>query len=136
MDETSGTTMIDSSRHGHHGVLSGVALAQPAQPGYGFSYGFNGKSSKATVRESDALDPRNSNFEIRLAIKVPPTGTGATPSENVLQKGKSTTPGGHYKIEICVAPRTMAGQAAPSAALPRTSSSRAVQASRTETGIG
>jgi hypothetical protein len=96
MNEQTGSTMIDSSGYGHHGVISNVAIGQPGVSGY--SYRFNGSSSKVTVRHSAYLNPGSLNLRIDLAIKTPPT-SGST-SQNVLQKGTSSTSGGHYKVEV------------------------------------
>ena len=95
MDETSGTTMVDSSGAGNNGVLTDVALGQPGFSGG--AYGFNGVDSSVTVPDSPSLDPGAD--DITFTVHVTFSAIPAT-DYDVLRKGLSTSSGGDYKVEI------------------------------------
>jgi hypothetical protein len=95
MDETSGTTMVDSSGAGNNGTLSDVALGQPGVSGT--AYSFNGVDSSVTVPDSSSLDPGSSN--ITFTVNVNFAAIPAT-DYDLLRKGLSNTNGGDYKVEI------------------------------------
>jgi hypothetical protein len=94
MEETSGSTMRDSVGS-NDGALKNVALGKP-----GFrnnAYSFNGSSSIVTVPSSSALNPGSAAFSFTVHVKfskVPPT------DYDLLRKGRSSTSGGDYKLEI------------------------------------
>jgi hypothetical protein len=82
MNEKSGPTMIESVA-GRRGTTSDV---QTGQPGYsGLAYGFNGKSSYASVPSADALNP--GSRDIRLTIYIKTTHRPDTPDWDLFRKG-------------------------------------------------
>jgi len=95
MDETSGTTAIDSSGNGNSGVLSNIALVTPGFDGTGGAYSFNGTSSKVLIPNSASLNPGTANVSVTVHVlfTAKPTGSG---DYDLLRKGKSV----YYKIEI------------------------------------
>jgi hypothetical protein len=96
MDETSGTTMFDSSVS-HDGKLYDVQLGRPGVTGT--SYGFTG-SSYADVPSATDLNPGSA--DIAFTIHVQTTGT-PPPSPNdwdIFRKGDYVTGGGEYKMEL------------------------------------
>lgn len=95
MDETSGTTMLDSSGSGNNGTLANIALGQSGISGTG--YGFNGSNSYVTVPDSSSLDPGSSDITFTVNVNFP--DIPAT-DYDVLRKGLSNTNGGDYKVEI------------------------------------
>ena len=96
MDETSGTTMVDSSGRGHDGTLRDVVVGRPGQAG--LSYQFNGTSSVAEVPHANDMNPGSADFTYSAWVKttvLPPAGTS-----DIIRKGLSTTVGGDYKLEL------------------------------------
>lgn len=92
MDETFGTTMLDSSGNDNDGPTYDVVTS-------GAGYVFNGKSSKVVVPHSATLSPGSSNFSFSIQMqtnRIPPSGT----DYDLLRKGLSSTSGGEYKLEI------------------------------------
>jgi hypothetical protein len=97
MNDT-GTTMADSSGHGHAGTLHNV---RPGQPGVsGTAFQFSGKPSYVGVPSATDLNPVTSNFTVTLHVKFPARPSSSVGDFDVLRKGLSTTEGGSYKIEI------------------------------------
>jgi hypothetical protein len=96
MDETSGTTMLDSSGHGNNGITYHVTMT-------GSRYRFDPSDrSKVVVPDSPSLDPGKSTFSYKVVVKsshVPASGT----DYDLLRKGISSTSGGEYKMEIVYA---------------------------------
>jgi hypothetical protein len=93
MNETSGTTMVDSSGNGNDGTTYNVTRL-----GSG-GYSFNGTTSKVVVPNSSSLNPGASNFSYSVQVqtsRVPPSGT----DYDLIRKGVSSTAGGEYKLEI------------------------------------
>jgi hypothetical protein len=93
MDETSGTTMIDSLG-ANNGTQSNVTLGVPGL--VGTAYGFNGVNSVVVVPDSPSLNPGSSDFSFTLSVRfsiIPDT------DYDLLRKGLSTTKGGDYKLE-------------------------------------
>jgi hypothetical protein len=97
MDDT-GTTMADSSGHGHVGTLHAVTTGQPGVSGKAF--GFASKPSFVSVPTAPDLNPVTATFTVTLHVKFPAGPSGSVGDFDVLRKGLSTTDGGSYKIEI------------------------------------
>ena len=74
MDETSGTTMVDSVGT-NHGTLHSVTTGLPGF--LGSAYGFNGVAGYVSVPSSGSLNPGSSNFSFTVHIKT--TSVPATP---------------------------------------------------------
>ena len=95
MNETSGTTMHDAVGSAD-GILHRVALNRP---GIWISraYGFNGWSSYVTVPHQAVLNPGPAKLTLRISVRF-----SALPKEDydLIRKGRSSSPGGHYKVEI------------------------------------
>ena len=97
MDETSGSTMVDSVS-GFDGRLRDVRLGVPAH--FGRGYRFNGSSSIVTVRHRPAHNvPAGATFAVNALVRFtsPPTSVG---DFDLVRKGLSGTRGGHWKMEI------------------------------------
>ncbi len=98
MNETSGSTMKDSSGNGNDGTLSHVTLGVPGFRGT--AYSFNGSNSLVTVPSSGSLNPGSKRFTLVVHVKfsvVPPPSVG---DYDLIRKGFSGTNGGDYKMEI------------------------------------
>jgi hypothetical protein len=98
MDETSGSTMVDSAS-GLNGTLSNVGLGVPAvfSPGYSF----NGSSSIATVPHNPYLNvPANTTFTVTSHVRFPAVPSASVVDFDLIRKGLSSTSGGHWKMEI------------------------------------
>ncbi|MGH3412595.1 MAG: PKD domain-containing protein [Marmoricola sp.] len=93
MDETSGTTMVDSTG-GQDGVLNDVALGEPGVSGT--AYGFNGTSSRVIVPDNPVLNPGDADVHISFYLKT--TTTPAVPDYDLFRKGEA--PGQEYKVEM------------------------------------
>jgi hypothetical protein len=94
MDETSGTTMTDSSGHGNDGTIYNVKMS--GATGYKFD---PAARSKVVVTSSSTLNPGTSTFSYTVKVqssRAPASGT----DYDVLRKGISSTSGGEYKLEI------------------------------------
>src|SRR4051794_37346915 len=88
MDETSGTTMKDSSGHGNNGTTSHVTMTGAS--GYKFT---PLSQSKVVVPNSATLNPGASTFSYSVTMQssqAPASGT----DYDVLRKGIGTTAGG------------------------------------------
>jgi hypothetical protein len=109
MDETSGSTMVDSVG-ANDGTLKNVMLGQPGFSG--LAYGFNGKSSVVTVSSSSSLNPGSSPFWMTVHVKFTGVPTAAIGGDyDVIRKGLSGTSGGFYKMELMPDPGGTAVQA-------------------------
>ena len=93
MNETSGTTMVDSVGH-HNGTLHNVTLGVSGASGK--AYSFNGKSSYAEVPNSNALNPGNANVTISFYLNT--TSLPKTGDYDLVRKGDY--PGQDYKVEL------------------------------------
>jgi hypothetical protein len=97
MNETSGTTMVDSGLTPHNGVLHSVALGQPGDPLFvGTSYGFNGTSSYVSIPNSDDLNAYDA--DVRIALSLNTTTVPPQPDYDLFRKG--VYPGNEYKLEL------------------------------------
>lgn len=97
MDETSGTTMVDSGATPHNGVLHNIALGQAGDPAFpGTAYGFNGTSSSVIIPNSDDLNAYDADVHIALSINT--TTVPAQPDYDLFRKGEY--PGNEYKLEM------------------------------------
>lgn len=98
MDETSGSTMVDSVGS-NNGALSNVTVGLG---GYsGTAYGFNGSSSYVKVPSSPSLNPGSQTISFTVHVdytQTPPSGS--TTDYDLVRKGVSGTSGGFYKLEI------------------------------------
>jgi Concanavalin A-like lectin/glucanases superfamily len=98
MDETSGSTMVDSVGS-NNGALSNVTVGLG---GYSrTAYGFNGSSSYVKVPPSSSLNPGSQTISFTVHVdytQTPPSGS--TTDYDLVRKGVSGTSGGFYKLEI------------------------------------
>ena len=92
MDGT-GSTMTDSSGHGHTGTLRNVVPL-------GTAYEFRGRPSYVTVPSHVDFAPGTGNFTISLAVRFSTVPSASVGDYDLLRKGLSSTSGGHYKVEI------------------------------------
>jgi PKD repeat protein len=93
MDETSGTTMVDSTG-GQNGTMKDVVLNRPGIKGTG--YGFNGTSSRVIVPTDDSLNPYDADVHISFYLRT--TTVPAQPDYDLFRKGEA--PGQEYKVEM------------------------------------
>lgn len=97
MDETSGTTMVDSGATPHNGALHNIALGQPGDPAFpGTAYGFNGTSSYVSIPNSDDLNAYDKDVHIALSLNT--TTVPPQPDYDLFRKGQY--PGNEYKLEL------------------------------------
>ena len=85
-------TMVDSAGGDNNGSTRNVSQ-------WGGTYGFDGRSSIATVPDKSNLDPGTATIRLttRFALnRVPPAGD----TYDVVRKGYAPTAGGMYKLEI------------------------------------
>jgi hypothetical protein len=96
MDETSGSTMYDSSGHGYNGTLSNVQKGVAGING-SKAYGFNGTSSKVIVPNAAGLNPGSKDLVVSVHVSFT-----AVPADDydLIRKGLQSTSGGDWKIEI------------------------------------
>jgi len=94
MNETSGSSMLDSAR-GHTGTLHSVKLGLPGFSG--FAYGFNGSSSYVSVPTASDLNPGGATLTVTIRLKT----TSLPPPEDwdLFRKGYFDTKGGEWKVE-------------------------------------
>jgi hypothetical protein len=97
MDETSGTTMTDSSGNANDGTTYNVTLT--GDTGYVFD---PVARAKVVVPDAPTLDPGESALTYSVEMQsdhVPPSGT----DYDLMRKGIGSTTGGEYKLEIVYA---------------------------------
>ena len=106
MDETTGTTMVDSAGQ-NNGTLNSVTLGLPGFSG--FAYGFNGPPSYASVPSAGSMNPGSANFSFTIDLQT----TGTPPPEpddwDLIRKGDYTTPGGSTRWSSSSPGRPRAG---------------------------
>lgn len=96
MDETTGTTMVDSTGN-HPGTLHSVALGQPGDPAFpGTAYGFDGVSSYVSIPTADDLNAYTADVHIAFSLKT--STVPALPDYDLFRKGEY--PGQEYKVEL------------------------------------
>lgn len=90
-----GHTMHDASSAGNHGTTTDVTVSTSGFDGY--SYSFNGTSSKVTVPDAPSLDPGSNPLTVILRVNFTavPAGSG---DYDLIQKGRATRP--FYRVEI------------------------------------
>jgi hypothetical protein len=94
----SGTSMADSSGHGHTGTLHHVAVKQTGASGYGF--GFSGTPSYVTVPSSGDFSPGTGTFSFTMHVRFPAVPSSSVGDFDLLRRGLGSTSGGSYKLEI------------------------------------
>ncbi len=96
MDETSGTTMADSSGNGNNGTLHNVTLGSAGK--YGKSYTFGGSKVKSYVEvpNSASLNPGSANITISFWLRTYSLPTSG--DFDLVRKGVFTAP--EYKVEL------------------------------------
>ena len=94
MNETSGTTMVDSSGHHNSGTLHNVTLG--ASGFSGKAYSFNGTSSYVSVPNSASLKPGSANITISFYLNT--TSLPKSGDYDLVRKG--AYPSQNYKVEL------------------------------------
>jgi Concanavalin A-like lectin/glucanases superfamily len=95
MNETAGTTMVDSVG-GHNGTAQHVALGQPGFQGT--AYGFPGRPAIVTIPSSPDLNPGGGTFRATGHIRTSTVTTDD--SADVMRKGVSTSSATFWKMEL------------------------------------
>src|SRR6266516_4337223 len=85
MDETSGTTMVDSTPNHNDGSLANVTVGVNGIKGSS-AYGFDGSDSLVSVPNSTSLNPGSASFTLsaHLNLAIPPS-TGK--DYDIIRKG-------------------------------------------------
>ena len=98
MDETSGSTMVDSV-NGFNGRLRNVGIGVPAH--YGRGYRFNGSSSIVTVPAPPRHNvPSTTTFTVNALVRFPAPPTSVGDFDLVRKGAHRAADGGHWKMEI------------------------------------
>ena len=95
-----GSTMHDATGHGHDGTLHSVTTGRPGYTGSGKAFGFSGDPSFVSVPDSADLNPSRSSFSFTLHLNYPARPSAAAEDFDVLRKGRGTSEGGSFKLEI------------------------------------
>jgi hypothetical protein len=96
MDETSGTTMFDSSGNNNNGTLNGpVQVGVPGPAGHGTAYSFSGKSD-VDVPYSPTLVAGSANIDISFWLST--TNLPVTGDYDLVRMGDY--PAQEYKVEL------------------------------------
>jgi hypothetical protein len=101
MEEKAGMRrMMDASRLANHAVLTGGRVKQGVRGFRGRGYRFTGSGGRAVVLRPRRLNPGAAKISIvaHLKSRTPPTPEIGT--YDLLRKGLSGWPGGHYKLEV------------------------------------
>jgi hypothetical protein len=100
MQETSGTTMTDTSGHGNNGTLVGPVKVgvTPGPPGFTYAYSFPGSSAKSTVDVpvSSALVAGSANIDISFWLNT--THLPSSGDYDLVRMGDYPFP--EYKVEL------------------------------------
>jgi hypothetical protein len=100
MDETSGSTMTDSSGRGNNGTLHNVELGLPGHTNLAYGFGTIGLPSFVDVPHNDVLNPGTQNITLAMWARFPDVPPAAVGDYDMVRKGLSKTSGGSYKMEI------------------------------------
>ena len=95
MNETSGTTMVDSVG-GNNGTLRNVALGAPGFAGT--AYSFPGRNSIVEVPSRAGLNPGSASFSVTVHIRT--SVVTRDDSADVIRKGLSTNSATLWKMEL------------------------------------
>jgi hypothetical protein len=99
MDETSGTTMIDTSGNNNNGTSTDV-VHRPDLVTTGSTYEFNGSTAHVDVLDAASLNPADKDITLTARVLVNNSRAMDDDSYDIVRKGFVTTPGGDYKMEI------------------------------------
>jgi hypothetical protein len=97
MDETGGTTMIDSSGNGHNGQLHHVLVGVTSPTGR--AYGFNGTNSVVTVPDAEDLDPGDTTFRVTATVRLD-RKPRAPKDFDLVRKGVLATSNHYWKMQV------------------------------------
>jgi hypothetical protein len=97
MNETSGTTMTDSSGSGNVGTLENVTRVAPGFNGSGRAYLFNGTNSRVIVPNSASLNPGSSTITITMHVRFDQQPSAAVGDYDLVRK---QTAAARFKAEI------------------------------------
>jgi hypothetical protein len=98
MNDT-GTTMADSSGHGHSGALHNVRVQQPGFSG-SVGYGFFSTPSWVSVPSHSDLNPGTGSFSFTVHVRFSARPSSSVGDYDLVRKGLASTSGGDYKMEI------------------------------------
>jgi hypothetical protein len=106
MDETSGTTMRDSTSAAgtSNGTTHSVQLGVAGK--LGTAYKFNGTSSYVSV-PSSGLNPYSAPVKVTINLKT--TNLPSSGDWDLIRKGYYTTTGGEFKVELMASGRALCG---------------------------
>lgn len=93
-----GSTMADSSGNQLNGALKNVRTGLPGVQGTAFQ--FQGTPSVVSVPNNAKLNPGPGTFTATVRVKFSAPPTSAVGDYDLIRKGLSGTPGGHWKMEI------------------------------------
>ncbi len=96
MNETSGTTMVDSSGQGNNGTLHNVTLGAAGKSGKSYTFGGSKAKSYVEVPNAASLNPGSANITISFWLRtfsLPKSG-----DFDLVRKGVFTAP--EYKVEL------------------------------------
>jgi hypothetical protein len=96
MDETSGTTMVDSSGNANTGTLHNVMLGAVGVSGTAYTFGGATAKSYAEVPAAPSLNPSSANLHISFYLNT--TSLPASGDYDLVRKG--VYPGQEYKVEL------------------------------------
>jgi len=96
MNETSGTTMADSSGNGNNGTLHNVTLGVAGVSGTGYSFGGSTVKSYVAVPNAPSLNPGSADIHISFHLNT--TSLPTSGDYDLVRKG--TFQSTEYKIEL------------------------------------
>jgi hypothetical protein len=98
LDETSGSSVSDSSGNGNDGTVhGGVVMGVPGHTGTAFD--FHASGSWVEVPSSDSLNPGTADFTVSAWVNSDTT-PGSGQSYEVVRKGLGSTSGGEFDLQI------------------------------------
>lgn len=95
MDDPS--RLVDSSGLGNNGTTTGITSVTGSS---GKGYHFNGKTSVATVRDSNTLDPGTATLRVTAHVRFTTPPSSSVGDYDLVRKGLAGTTGGYWKMEI------------------------------------